>query len=83
MSLNGCQVEIFHTTGATGKERRVVVSAINRHCVIIYQNQNLLMSEKVWLSSPHMGGNELNYIHKAFDTNWIVPLGPNVNPPGL
>ncbi|MGA8852581.1 MAG: aminotransferase class I/II-fold pyridoxal phosphate-dependent enzyme [Christiangramia sp.] len=35
--------------------------------------------DKIWLSSPHMGGNELKYIHKAFDENWIAPLGPNVN----
>jgi len=36
------------------------------------------MSEKIWLSSPHMGGNEQNYIKSAFDENWIAPLGPNV-----
>lgn len=35
--------------------------------------------EKIWLSSPHMGGNELKYIHEAFDSNWVAPLGPNVN----
>jgi len=35
--------------------------------------------DKIWLSSPHMGGNELSYIHEAFDTNWVAPLGPNVN----
>ncbi|WP_029036044.1 DegT/DnrJ/EryC1/StrS family aminotransferase [Salinimicrobium xinjiangense] len=35
--------------------------------------------EKIWLSSPHMGGNELKYIHEAFEQNWIAPLGPNVN----
>uniref|UniRef100_UPI004048AC04 DegT/DnrJ/EryC1/StrS family aminotransferase n=1 Tax=Algoriphagus sp. TaxID=1872435 RepID=UPI004048AC04 len=34
---------------------------------------------KIWLSSPHMGGNELNYIHEAFDSNWVAPLGPNLN----
>ena len=34
---------------------------------------------KIWLSSPHMGGNELNYVNEAFATNWIAPLGPNVN----
>jgi dTDP-4-amino-4,6-dideoxygalactose transaminase len=34
---------------------------------------------KIWLSSPHMGGEELNYINEAFNTNWIAPLGPNVN----
>ncbi len=33
---------------------------------------------KIWLSSPHMGGTELTYIHQAFDTNWVAPLGPNV-----
>lgn len=37
------------------------------------------MNSKVWLSSPHMGGNELKYIHEAFDQNWVAPLGPNVN----
>ncbi len=34
---------------------------------------------KIWLSSPHMGGAELKYIHEAFDQNWVAPLGPNVN----
>jgi dTDP-4-amino-4,6-dideoxygalactose transaminase len=33
---------------------------------------------KIWLSSPHMGGNEQKYIQEAFDENWIAPLGPNV-----
>ena len=36
------------------------------------------MKSRIWLSSPHMGGNELKYIQEAFDTNWIAPLGPNV-----
>lgn len=37
------------------------------------------MNDKIWLSSPHMGGTELKYIHEAFDANWVAPLGPNVN----
>lgn len=39
------------------------------------------MSEKskIWLSSPHMSGNEMKYIQQAFDGNWIAPLGPNVD----
>lgn len=37
------------------------------------------MKEKIYLSSPHMGGNEINYINQAFNTNWIAPLGPNVS----
>ncbi|TAH07134.1 MAG: aminotransferase class I/II-fold pyridoxal phosphate-dependent enzyme [Runella slithyformis] len=34
---------------------------------------------KIWLSSPHMGGQEIKYVQEAFDTNWIAPLGPNVD----
>jgi dTDP-4-amino-4,6-dideoxygalactose transaminase len=34
---------------------------------------------KIWLSSPHIGDNELQYINEAFATNWIAPLGPHVN----
>lgn len=37
------------------------------------------MSNKIWLSSPHMGGNELKYINEAFEENWVAPLGPNVD----
>ncbi len=33
---------------------------------------------KIWLSSPHMGGNEKQYVDDAFSSNWIAPLGPNV-----
>ncbi|MDO1446149.1 aminotransferase class I/II-fold pyridoxal phosphate-dependent enzyme [Rhodocytophaga aerolata] len=37
------------------------------------------MNNKIYLSSPHMGGGELKYIHQAFEENWIAPLGPNVD----
>lgn len=37
------------------------------------------MNEKIWLSSPHMGGMEQVYVQEAFDTNWIAPLGPHVD----
>lgn len=37
------------------------------------------MKSKIWLSSPHMGGTEMKYVQEAFDTNWIAPLGPNVD----
>ncbi|RQP16732.1 MAG: aminotransferase class I/II-fold pyridoxal phosphate-dependent enzyme [Parapedobacter sp.] len=37
------------------------------------------MEPKIWLSSPHMGGKEFEYVKEAFDTNWIAPLGPHVN----
>ena len=35
--------------------------------------------DKIWLSSPHMGSTEQFYVKEAFDTNWVAPLGPNVN----
>jgi len=34
---------------------------------------------KIWLSSPHMGGSEQKYIQEAFDTNWIAPVGGNID----
>jgi dTDP-4-amino-4,6-dideoxygalactose transaminase len=37
------------------------------------------MKEKIWLSSPHMGGSEQKFVQQAFDANWVAPLGPNVN----
>ena len=37
------------------------------------------MNSKIWLSSPHMGGHEMKYVQEAYDTNWVAPLGPNVN----
>jgi dTDP-4-amino-4,6-dideoxygalactose transaminase len=38
-----------------------------------------MTNDKIWLSSPHMGGTEESYVKDAFDANWVAPLGPNVN----
>lgn len=37
------------------------------------------MFSKIWLSSPHLGLNEIHYVNEAFLTNWISPMGPNVD----
>ena len=37
------------------------------------------MNKKIWLSSPHLTGEEQKFVKEAFDTNWVAPLGPNVN----
>ncbi len=37
------------------------------------------MNERILLSLAHMGGSEKNWVEEAFRTNWIVPLGPNVD----
>lgn len=37
------------------------------------------MGKRIYLASPHMGGAEQAYVAEAFETNWVAPLGPNVN----
>ncbi|MFT5963723.1 MAG: dTDP-4-amino-4,6-dideoxygalactose transaminase [Flavobacterium sp.] len=34
---------------------------------------------KIWLSSPHMGGNEQKYIQEALNSNWVAPVGSNID----
>ena len=38
-----------------------------------------MMNNRLWLSLAHTGGREQDFIQEAFDTNWVVPLGPNVD----
>ena len=33
---------------------------------------------RIWLSPPHMGGEEIKFVQEAFDTNWISPVGPHI-----
>ena len=35
--------------------------------------------KRIYLSPPHMSGQEMRYVKEAFDSNWIAPLGPNVD----
>ncbi|QIY92581.1 pyridoxal phosphate-dependent aminotransferase [Chryseobacterium gallinarum] len=42
-------------------------------------NTYRLEEKKIWLSPPHMGGNELKYIQDAFDSNWISQYGLNID----
>ena len=37
------------------------------------------MAKRIYLCLAHMSGAEQAFIQEAFDTNWVVPLGPNVN----
>ena len=37
------------------------------------------INKRIYLCLAHMGGQELQFVKEAFDTNWVVPLGPNVN----
>jgi len=40
---------------------------------------NNSVKPRIYLSSPHMGGTEQDFVNEAFNTNWIAPVGPNVN----
>src|SRR5660398_1356 len=61
----------------------IVIPSLSRNL----KKGKLIMSSKnidkkrIWLASPHMSdeGYEMQYVQEAFDTNWIAPLGPNVN----
>ena len=35
--------------------------------------------KKIWLSSPHRGGEEMKFVQEAFESNWIAPVGPHVD----
>lgn len=37
------------------------------------------MNQKIYLASPTMNGHEMEYINEAFETNWVAPLGKNVD----
>jgi len=37
------------------------------------------MKSRIYLSSPHMGGKEMEFVQEAFDSNWIAPVGLNIN----
>ncbi len=45
-----------------------------------FKKKNMIQhTNKIWLSSPHMSGNEMKYIEEAFRNNHVFPLGPNVS----
>ena len=35
--------------------------------------------KKIWLASPNMGGQEINFVNEAFSSNWVSPVGPNID----
>ena len=43
------------------------------------EKENVMQKKKIFLSSPTMHGEERKFVEEAFDTNWVAPLGPNVN----
>ncbi len=52
---------------------------INLKEVYTIKNNLQPMNQRIWLSSPHMSGNEIKYIEDAFQKNWITSIGDNIN----
>jgi dTDP-4-amino-4,6-dideoxygalactose transaminase len=53
-----------------------IVNAQDRPVDVIFRRE---LTQKVWLSSPHLGDEETAFVEEAFRTNWIAPLGPHVD----
>ena len=53
-----------------------VLDAACRPVDVIFRRE---LSQRIWLSSPHLGDEETAFVEEAFKTNWIAPLGPHVN----
>ncbi len=53
-----------------------VLDEVGRPIDVIFRRE---LSQRIWLSSPHLGDEETAFVEDAFKTNWIAPLGPHVN----
>jgi dTDP-4-amino-4,6-dideoxygalactose transaminase len=53
-----------------------VVDAQGRPVDVVLRRE---LSQRIWLSSPHLGDEETAFVEEAFRTNWIAPLGPHVD----
>jgi UDP-N-acetylbacillosamine transaminase len=67
--------EFINVTSPKGKDGHQGLKS-NRS---ISQNKNIVNNDRKFLSAPHMSGNELKYIEKVFESNYIAPLGEYVN----
>lgn len=53
-----------------------VLDSVGRPVDVIFRRE---LSQRIWLSSPHLGEEETLFVQEAFKTNWIAPLGPHVD----
>ena len=53
-----------------------VLDACQRPSDLIFRRE---LSQRIWLSSPHLGEEETAFVEEAFKSNWIAPLGPHVD----
>lgn len=88
-SLEGLP-EIKSVTMLQGASRREALNLMNLHFInhlpvvdasgkVIEILDRKVIDEQILLSTPHMGSAEREFVEEAFLTNWIAPLGPNVD----
>ena len=53
-----------------------VLNALCQPVDVVFRRE---LSQRIWLSSPHLGDEEAAFVDEAFKTNWIAPLGPHVD----
>lgn len=53
-----------------------VLDATDRPVDVVFRRE---LTQRIWLSSPHLGEEETAFVEEAFRTNWIAPLGPHVD----
>lgn len=82
--------EATSVTIAEGYTRRAALELMKQHRInhlpVVNEDNRVVdlverarIDEQVLLSTPHMGDSELEFVAEAFQTNWIAPLGPNVD----
>ena len=57
-----------------------MISCINIQTIVLSNiNFETIVKQQILLSTPHIGEQELQFVQEAFDTNWVAPVGPNIN----
>ena len=68
--------DVLRTMDAHQIDHLPVLDAAAKPVDVIFRRE---LSQRIWLSSPHLGDEETAFVEEAFKTNWIAPMGPHVN----
>jgi dTDP-4-amino-4,6-dideoxygalactose transaminase len=70
------EVAALETMNRTAIDELPVIDAASRPVRVLFRRD---LDAKILLSTPHLGDYEMEYVEEAFRTNWVAPLGPNVD----
>jgi dTDP-4-amino-4,6-dideoxygalactose transaminase len=76
VGLYASQVDVLALMDKYQIDHVPVVDEAKRPVDVVFRRE---LSQRVWLSSPHLGEEETAFVEEAFRTNWIAPLGPHVD----